>query len=68
MNRDDYPTSFNTIINQEVQFEDSGDERSLHNLSLEDLNNKVEIYKNLFLENVKFYKPTVLSVNIPIAV
>jgi len=48
-------TSFKAILNQEVCFEDDNKERYLNNLSIGDLNTKVNMYNSLYLENVRFY-------------
>lgn len=47
-------TSFKAILNQEVCFEDDNNEH-LNNLSIGDLNTKVNKYNSLYLENVRFY-------------
>jgi len=47
-------TSFKAILNQEVCFEDDHNERYLSNLSIGDLNTKVNKYNSLYLENVRF--------------
>lgn len=43
--------SFKAVLNQEIQFDDKN-EVCLDNLSIDELNNKVEMYNKLFLENV----------------
>jgi len=48
-------TSFKAVLNQEVCFEDDNKEQNLNNLSIEDLNTKVNQYNSLYLENVRFY-------------
>lgn len=47
-------TSFKAILAQKVQFEDD-DEKHLHNLSTEALNNKIKHYNTLFIEKVRPY-------------
>ncbi|CAI6362729.1 unnamed protein product [Macrosiphum euphorbiae] len=44
-------TSFKAVLNQEVCFEDDNKEQKLNNLSMEDLNTKVNQYNSLYLEN-----------------
>lgn len=46
--------SFTAILDQEVQFEEDGDEKCLLNLSKEVLKNKIQTYNKLFSENVRF--------------
>ncbi|XP_029345990.1 uncharacterized protein LOC100573630 isoform X1 [Acyrthosiphon pisum] len=44
-------TSFKAILNQDVCFEDDNNERYLNDLSIGDLNTKVNMYNSLYLEN-----------------
>lgn len=48
-------TSFKAILNQEVCFEDDNNEQYLNNLTIGDLNTKVNKYNSLYLENVRSY-------------